>query len=84
MLAEYSAYFRPEEAKTLAAAYDAAWNDLWAERLTLSPDQIPVLRQRLAQLILASACNGNRDLEQLKEIALRGAPLRHRPSASSF
>jgi len=26
----------------------------------------------LAQIILASACNGKRDVEQLKEIALRG------------
>jgi hypothetical protein len=47
----YSSHFRPEEAKTLAAAYDAAWNDLSAERLTLPPDQIPVLKRRLAQLI---------------------------------
>lgn len=83
MLRAYSSHFRPEEAKTLAAAYEAAWNDLCAEGLTLPPDQIPLLKQRLAQLILASACNGKRDLEQLKEIALRGAPLRHRPSASS-
>jgi hypothetical protein len=73
----YSSHFRPEEAKTLAAAYDAAWNDLSAERLTLPPDQIPVLKRRLAQLILAAACNRKRDLEELKEIALRGAPLRH-------
>jgi hypothetical protein len=28
----YSAYFRPEELGVLAAAYDAAWQDLWTER----------------------------------------------------
>ena len=39
---------------------------------TLTPDQVPVLQKKLAQIILASACNGKRDVEQLKEIALRG------------
>jgi hypothetical protein len=54
------------------AAYDAAWQDLWTKRLTLSADQVPVLKKNLAQIILASARNGKRDVEQLKEIALRG------------
>ena len=42
------------------------------KRLTLDADQVPVLKKNLAQIILASACNGKRDVEQLKEIALRG------------
>jgi hypothetical protein len=42
------------------------------KRLTLSSDQLPVLKNNLAQIILASACNGKRDVEQLKDIALRG------------
>ena len=71
-LRDYSYFFRPEEFDALSAAYDAAWQDLWTKRLTLTADQVPVLKKNLAQIILASACNGKRDVEQLKEIALRG------------
>jgi hypothetical protein len=71
-LRDYSSFFRPEEFDALTAAYDAAWRELWTKRLTLPPDQVPVLKKNLAQIILASACNGKRDTEQLKEIALRG------------
>ena len=71
-LRDYSSFFRPEEFDALTAAYDAAWQDLWTKRLTLTSDQVPVLKKNLAQIILASACNGKRDVEQLKEIALRG------------
>ena len=71
-LRDYSSFFRPEEFDALTAAYDAAWQDLWTKRLTLTADQVPVLKKNLVQIILASACNGKRDVEQLKEIALRG------------
>jgi len=71
-LRDYSYFFQPEEFDALTAAYDAAWQDLWTKRLTLTADQVPVLKKNLAQIILASACNGKRDVEQLKEIALRG------------
>ena len=71
-LRDYSSFFRPEEFDALTTAYDAAWQDLWTKRLTLTADQVPVLKKNLAQIILASACNGKRDVEQLKEIALRG------------
>jgi hypothetical protein len=82
-LRDYSSYFQPEEFDALIAAYDAAWQELWAKRLTLTSDQVPVLKKNLSQIILASACNGKRDVEQLKEIALRGvaggAGYLHRP-----
>ena len=71
-LRDYSSFFQPEEFDALTAAYEAAWQDLWTKRLTLNPDQVPVLKKNLAQIILASACNGKRDMQQLKEIALRG------------
>ena len=71
-LRDYSSFFRPKEFDALTAAYDAAWQDLWTKRLTLTADQVPVLKKNLAQIILASACNGKRDVEQLKEIVLRG------------
>ena len=71
-LRDYSSFFQPQEFDAITAAYDAAWQDLWTKRLTLNPDQVPVLKKNLAQIILASACNGKRDMQQLKEIALRG------------
>ena len=71
-LRDYSSFFRPEEFNALTAAYNAAWRDLWTKRLTLPADQVPVLKRNLTQIILASACNGKRDVKQLKEIALRG------------
>jgi hypothetical protein len=71
-LRDYSSFFQPEEFDALTAAYDAAWQHLWTNRPTLTADQAPVLQKNLAQIILASACNGKRDVEQLKEIALRG------------
>ena len=71
-LRDYSSYCQPEEFDALTAAYDAAWQELWAKRLTLPSEQVPVLKKNLSQIILASACNGKRDVEQLKESALRG------------
>ena len=71
-LRDYSSFFRPEEFDALTTAYDAAWRDLWTKRLTLPAEQVPALKKNLAQIILASACSGKRDVGQLKEIALRG------------
>ena len=59
-------------------AYDAAWRDLWTKRLTLPAEQVPALKKNLAQIILASACSGKRDVGPLKEIALRGVSGRSR------
>jgi hypothetical protein len=71
-LRDYSSFFQPEEFDALTAAYEAAWQQLWAKRLTLPSEQVPLLQKNLSQIILASACNGKRDVAQLKEIALRG------------
>jgi hypothetical protein len=79
-LRDYSSFFQPEEFEALMAAYDAAWQHLWTKSSTLTADQVPVLKKNLAQIILASACNGKRDPEQLKEIALRGISERSRAS----
>ena len=81
-LRDYSSFFQPQEFDALTAAYGAAWQDLWTKRLTLNPDQVPVLKKNLAQIILASACNGKRDMQQLKEIALRGVSGRSLASLS--
>jgi hypothetical protein len=71
-LQEYSSFFRPEEFDAMTAAYHAAWQHVRTNRPTLTADQVQVLKKNLAQIILASACTGKRDLARLKEIALRG------------
>ena len=72
---EYSPFFRPEELDALTAAYNSAWHQL-SDSLAASPDQTYVAKKNLAQIILAAACNGEREPERLKEIALRGVSVR--------
>jgi hypothetical protein len=71
-LQDYSRFFRPEEFAAMSAAYEAAFRHLRTNRRTLTADQVRILKRNLAQIILASACNGKRDAARLKEIALRG------------
>ena len=71
-LQECSSFFRPEEFDAMRAAYDAVWRHMRTNRPTLTADQVQVLKKNLAQIILASACTGKRDLVRLTEIALRG------------
>ena len=47
-LRDYSSYFQPEEFDALTAAYDAAWQELWAKRLTLPSEQVPLLQKNLS------------------------------------
>jgi hypothetical protein len=68
----YAAYFGPEDLSRLAAAYEAAWQELLPESRRLMPDALPLLEKNLAQIILASACTGKRDVDELKQIAVRG------------
>jgi hypothetical protein len=71
-LRDYSPYFQPEELDAMTSAYDAAWQHLRTNKPSLTAEQVQVLKRNLAQIILASACNGKRDVMRLKEIALRG------------
>lgn len=68
----YAAYFSPEELEVMGSAYTTTLTELSARALMVPPDKVPALKQKLAQLILASACNRKRDADELKEIALRG------------
>jgi hypothetical protein len=67
---KYAAFFQPHELNALTAAYDAACQHI-LETSELDPAQASVLKKKLAQVILASACTGERDVERLKDIALR-------------
>jgi hypothetical protein len=71
-LQDYSRFFKSEELDAMTAAYDAAWQHLRTNRPSLTAKQVQVLKKNLAQIILAAACNGKRDVVRLKEIALRG------------
>ena len=71
-LLDFTAFFQPEELAALGAAYNAAWKDLRTTKLNLRAAQASVLRRNLVQILLAAACNGTRDVDHLKEIALRG------------
>ena len=71
-LQDFADSFQPHELAALGAAYDAAWCDLWTTRLPLTAAQATILQSNLVQILLAAACHGVRDADQLKLIALRG------------
>ena len=66
---EYSSYFLSDELNAFTAAYEAAWQHL--EAADIVPGQAADLKKKLAQIILASACSGEREADRLKDIALR-------------
>ena len=70
---QYAPFFKPEELDTLTAAFEATWQELSASGLDLSSeDNIALLKRKLAQRILVSATAGGvRDLETMKEQAMR-------------
>jgi hypothetical protein len=66
---KYAAFFQPHELEALNTAYNAAW-----ERSATKPNnavEASNLKNGLAQVILASACTGERDAKRLEQIALR-------------
>jgi hypothetical protein len=71
-LQDFASFFRRDEFDAMTAAHDAAWHHLRSRKPALTDDQARNLKRKLTQIILASACNGNRDVVRLKEIALRG------------
>ena len=68
----YGVFFKPDELDILNDAYDAAWQRVCANSNEMTPSQAADLKNKLAKMILASACTGKRDRERLTEIALRG------------
>ena len=67
---KYAAFFGPDELAALTAAYDAVWQHVWTTS-AMNEAEASVIRDNLAQIILASACTGERDRERLQDIALR-------------
>jgi len=69
----YAPFFQPKELDTLTAAFNATLQELRASGIDLSSeDKVALVKRKLAQRILVSATAGGvRDLETLKEQALR-------------
>ena len=70
---EYAQFFGPEDLKTLTAAFDATWQELSASNPDLSTEaKIALMKKKLVHRILVSATAGGvRDMETLREHALR-------------
>ena len=66
---KYAAFFQPHELVALNTAYSAAWEHLATKAMNAA--EASNLKDRLAQVILASACTGERDAERLEQIAMR-------------
>ena len=68
---EYAPFFKPEEIATLTTAFDAVWQELSANKSLDTERKIALMRKKLATRILVSATCGVRDVDLLKEQALR-------------
>jgi ABC-type amino acid transport substrate-binding protein len=70
---QYAPFFKPEELDALTAAFNATLQELRASGIDLrSEDKVALVKRKLAQRILVSATAGGvRDVETLKEQALR-------------
>jgi hypothetical protein len=69
----YAAFFRPEQLDTLAAAFDATWQELTASEFDLCrEDEVASLKEKLARRILVSVtAGGARDIETIKQQVMR-------------
>ena len=76
---EFSCFFGPDELDAMTAAYNAAWYQLWIAGVAVTPHQVGVVKRKLAQVILASACTGARDRKRLKDVALRALSVTTHP-----
>ena len=69
---QYAPHFAPEELALLTAAFDATWEELSANPHLTTEDKIALMKKKLAHRILVSTTAGGvRDVQTLKEQALR-------------
>jgi hypothetical protein len=70
---KFGPFFTQEELKALTAAFHATWHELTTSGMDLSSeDKVALVKRKLAQRILVSATAGGvRDVETLKEQAMR-------------
>ena len=61
LLAEYPAWFEPDEVQILLAAFDKAWEAVQASSIRYPADKLESVRAILAKRIIAAAMDGERD-----------------------
>ncbi len=61
----------------------AAYNAVWYQLLVMGMAVTPLLKRKLAQVILAAACAGKRDRQRLEGVALK-ALFHQRPVAGNI
>jgi hypothetical protein len=78
---QYAPFFGPDELDTLAAAFECTWQELSSSGIDLSSEaKVALLKRKLVQRILVSATAGGiRDVETLKQQALRSLAYNVRP-----
>jgi hypothetical protein len=78
---QYAPFFGPDELDTLAIAFECTWQELSSSGVDLSSeDKVAQLKRKLVQRILVSATAGGiRDVETLKQQALRSLAYNVRP-----
>ena len=47
---EFSGFFGPDDLDAMTTAYVAAWSQLWAMGVAITPRQIGVMKKKLAQI----------------------------------
>jgi len=70
LLAEYPAWFDPDEVQILLAAFDKAWEAVQASGVRYPEAKAEQVRAILAKHIIAAAMSGERDLGRLRDGAL--------------
>jgi hypothetical protein len=81
MFQEYAPFFGADDLDAMSAAFDAVWFQVCFWGIVTSPHQIKATRRKLAQVILAAACTGERTPERLKDVAFRAmSPVKQKAS----
>jgi hypothetical protein len=70
LLAEYPAWFDPDEVQILLAAFDKAWEAVQASGVRYPEAKAEQVRTILSKHIIAAAMDGERDLGRLRDGAL--------------
>ena len=70
---QYASFFEPDELDKLTAAFNETWQELKAAGMDLTSEpEVSLVKRKLAQRILVSATAGGvRDVETMKEQAMR-------------
>ena len=83
LLAEYPAWFEPDEVQILVGAFDKAWETVQAIGVVYAEAKAEAVRTILAKHIIEAAKQGERDHARLRDgalLALAQSDLRNSPA----